>query len=39
MAQRMLSAPASLHDVPDGLDDGVAATLGIAGLAAWMSLE
>jgi NADPH:quinone reductase-like Zn-dependent oxidoreductase len=38
MAERALVAADSLMDVPDGLDDGLAAALGVAGLAAWLSL-
>ena len=38
MAQRALAEEDNLFDVPDGLDDGVAVALGIAGLAAWLPL-
>jgi NADPH:quinone reductase-like Zn-dependent oxidoreductase len=38
-AERTLIAAASGFAVPDGLDDGVAVALGIAGLAAWLALE
>jgi NADPH:quinone reductase-like Zn-dependent oxidoreductase len=39
MAQRALVDAASLMDVPDGLDDGLAVALGVAGLAAWLALS
>jgi NADPH:quinone reductase-like Zn-dependent oxidoreductase len=39
MAQRALVEEQRLFDVPNGLDDGVAAALGIAGLAAWLPLS
>jgi len=38
LAQRTLMDSRALFDVPDGLDDGVAVALGIAGLAAWLPL-
>ena len=38
-AERTLIAADSGFAVPDGLDDGVAVALGIAGLAAWLALE
>jgi NADPH:quinone reductase-like Zn-dependent oxidoreductase len=38
MAERTLIDPAEAFDVPDGLDDDAAVTLGIAGLAAWLPL-
>src|SRR3712207_1930520 len=38
MAQRALVPADALYDVPDGLDDGVAVAMGIAGLAAWLPL-
>jgi NADPH:quinone reductase-like Zn-dependent oxidoreductase len=38
MAQRALAREEELFDVPDGLEDGLAAALGIAGLAAWLPL-
>jgi NADPH2:quinone reductase len=38
MAQRALAEEASLFEVPDGLDEGTAVALGIAGLAAWLPL-
>jgi NADPH2:quinone reductase len=38
MAQRTLVDPDEVFDVPDGLDDDAAVTLGIAGLAAWLPL-
>jgi NADPH:quinone reductase-like Zn-dependent oxidoreductase len=39
MAQRALVDPGSLMELPDGLDDGVAVALGVAGLAAWLALD
>jgi len=39
LAEKTLLDPASVYDVPDGLDDGVAVSLGIAGLAGWLALE
>ncbi|HEX6553794.1 MAG TPA: zinc-binding dehydrogenase [Ktedonobacteraceae bacterium] len=39
MAQRTLVASRRLIEVPDGVDDAVAAALGNAGLAAWLPLE
>ncbi|NIH68364.1 quinone oxidoreductase family protein [Modestobacter marinus] len=39
MAQRTLVPADSLFDVPEGLDDGLAVALGIAGLAAWLPLQ
>jgi NADPH2:quinone reductase len=39
MAQRTLVPADSLLDVPDGLDDGLAVAMGIAGLAAWLPLQ
>src|SRR4051812_24732007 len=38
MAERALVPADVLIDVPDGLDDAVAAALGNAGLAAWLAL-
>src|SRR3954452_17001818 len=38
MAERTLVPRDGLIDVPDGIDDAVAAALGNAGLAAWLSL-
>jgi NADPH2:quinone reductase len=38
MAERTLIRLRETFDVPDGLDDGLAVTLGIAGLAAWLPL-
>ncbi|HTZ64163.1 MAG TPA: zinc-binding alcohol dehydrogenase family protein [Solirubrobacteraceae bacterium] len=38
MAERALIDPRSTYAVPDGLDDGVAVSLGISGLAAWLAL-
>ena len=39
MAQQTLVASRGLIEVPDGVDDAVAAALGNAGLAAWLPLE
>jgi NADPH2:quinone reductase len=39
MAQRAAVVEAGVLPVPDGLDDAVAVTLGIAGLAAWLPLS
>ncbi len=39
MAERALIDPAGVFDVPDGVDDGQAVALGVAGLAAWLPLE
>src|SRR5262245_20419298 len=39
MAQRTLVTPTGLIEVPDGVDGAVAATLGNAGLAAWLPLQ
>jgi NADPH:quinone reductase-like Zn-dependent oxidoreductase len=39
LAERTLLDPATTFDVPDGVDDGVAVALGIAGLAGWLALE
>jgi len=39
MAQQTLVASHGLIEVPDGVDDAVAAALGNAGLAAWLPLE
>jgi NADPH:quinone reductase-like Zn-dependent oxidoreductase len=39
LAQRTLVDPGQVFDVPDGLDDALAVTLGIAGLAAWLPLS
>jgi NADPH2:quinone reductase len=39
LAQRTLLQPAAVYPVPDGVDDGVAVALGIAGLAGWLALE
>ena len=38
MAERALAQEENLFDVPDGVDDGLAVALGIAGLAAWLPL-
>jgi NADPH:quinone reductase-like Zn-dependent oxidoreductase len=39
MAERAQVASDSLIDVPDGVDDGLAVSFGIAGLAAWLGLR
>ena len=39
MAERTLVPADALLDVPDGLDDGLAVAMGIAGLAAWLPLQ
>lgn len=39
MAERTLVAPARTLPVPDGISDGMAVALGIAGLTAWLSLS
>lgn len=39
MAERTLTDPGCLLDVPDGISDGLAAALGNAGLAAWLPLS
>jgi NADPH:quinone reductase-like Zn-dependent oxidoreductase len=39
MAERALVDPGSLMELPEGLDDGVAVALGVAGLAAWLALD
>ena len=39
LAERTLLDAAATFDVPDGLEEGVAVALGIAGLAGWLSLE
>jgi len=39
MAERAVALEAGLLPVPDGLDDGVAVALGIAGLAGWLPLS
>ena len=38
LAERTLVDPSATHPVPDGVDDGVAVALGIAGLAGWLAL-
>jgi NADPH:quinone reductase-like Zn-dependent oxidoreductase len=38
MAERALIDPAATYELPDGVADGVAIALGIAGLAAWLAL-
>jgi len=39
LAERTLLDPDRAFEVPDGVDDGVAVALGIAGLAGWLALE
>ena len=39
LAERTLLDPAAIYPVPEGVDDGVAVALGIAGLAGWLALE
>jgi NADPH:quinone reductase-like Zn-dependent oxidoreductase len=39
LAEKVLLPADAGFDVPDGVDDGVAVALGIAGLAAWLALE
>jgi NADPH:quinone reductase-like Zn-dependent oxidoreductase len=39
LAERTLLDPSTVFDVPDGVDDGVAVSLGIAGLAGWLALS
>jgi NADPH:quinone reductase-like Zn-dependent oxidoreductase len=39
MAERTLVEPGATFPVPDGVDDGVAVALGIAGLAGWLAVE
>jgi NADPH:quinone reductase-like Zn-dependent oxidoreductase len=38
MAERTLVEPGELMEVPDGVDDGLAVSFGISGLAAWLAL-
>jgi NADPH2:quinone reductase len=38
MGERTLVEPGELMDVPDGVDDGLAVSFGISGLAAWLAL-
>jgi NADPH2:quinone reductase len=38
LAERTLVDPSATHPVPEGVDDGVAVALGIAGLAGWLAL-
>jgi NADPH2:quinone reductase len=35
---RTLVEPDELMDMPDGVEDGLAVSLGISGLAAWLAL-
>jgi NADPH:quinone reductase-like Zn-dependent oxidoreductase len=39
MAERVPAASDSLIEVPEGVDDGLAVSFGISGLAAWLGLE
>jgi NADPH:quinone reductase-like Zn-dependent oxidoreductase len=39
MAERALIDPEDAFDLPDGLDDGLAVALGIAGLAGWLPVS
>jgi NADPH:quinone reductase-like Zn-dependent oxidoreductase len=39
LAEKTLLDPSAVYDVPDGVDEGVALALGIAGLAGWLALE
>ena len=39
LAERTLVDRSATHPVPDGVDDGVAVALGIAGLAGWLALS
>jgi NADPH:quinone reductase-like Zn-dependent oxidoreductase len=39
MAERALAADAALYEIPEDVDDAVAAALGNTGLGAWMALE
>lgn len=39
LAERALAAEDALIELPEGTDDGMAAALGVAGLAAWLALE
>lgn len=39
LAERTLVDVSATHPVPDGVDDGVAVALGIAGLAGWLALS
>jgi NADPH:quinone reductase-like Zn-dependent oxidoreductase len=39
LAERSLVDPSAVHPVPEGVDDGVAVALGIAGLAGWLALS
>jgi NADPH:quinone reductase-like Zn-dependent oxidoreductase len=39
LAERTLIDPSAAHPVPEGVDDGVAVALGIAGLAGWLALS
>jgi len=39
LAERTLVDPGTTYPVPDGVDDGVAVALGIAGLAGWLALS
>ena len=39
LAEKTLLDPSTVYDVPEGVDEGVAVSLGIAGLAGWLALE
>jgi len=39
LAERTLLDPSATYPVPEGVDDGVAVALGIAGLAGWLALS
>ena len=39
LAERTLIDPSATYPVPEGVDDGVAVALGIAGLAGWLALS
>jgi NADPH2:quinone reductase len=39
MGELALVDPAATYELPDGLDEGLAVALGIAGLAAWLALD
>jgi NADPH:quinone reductase-like Zn-dependent oxidoreductase len=38
MAERTLVRADDVHELPEGIDDGLAASLGVAGLAGWLAL-
>jgi NADPH:quinone reductase-like Zn-dependent oxidoreductase len=39
MAERVLVDPESVIEIPEGVDEGLAVSFGIAGLAGWLALE